>query len=568
VPAPPRPNTCPQFRTSDTSSGLLINSPSPLIVRTWQEGLRDYPGNLSEIIEGIIRYGCLLGYEGPDRHILSENLPTANNDPLTMERKIAEDLSCGRITVTDTSPPFISSPLGFAPKPDGSWRRIHHLSHPPRKSTNDGIPIPARAIKYTCLDEVYAMIRQAGRGCTLIKRDIKDAFRNIPVAPAHQWLLRFMWRGIYYKERCLPFGLSTAPFLSNLFAEAFHWMLQSYLHIQFILHYLDDFIFVLPALAASSALQSFTTGYNNITDALGIPRAEAKDAAGTCVTILGIEIDTVLMIACLPIDNLERAIQATSIALSHTSISLELAENLGGFLTFCTNVIQLGRVYMRYIWTFIAAYPQNSPKNLKRKIPAIVRSDLLWWNKLLPHVNGVRFLDETARKVVHIYSDASAAGMGAFYFYGPVSDWKQVVKSLPISQAFSARVHREMETEFNINAFELAAIMLALQRWAPSWPHHRIVVHSDNFPANIGLAKQTLKGEANAVLRKALLEAAKFNIVITPVWVAGSDNQLADAISRYDSKTIANWYPHWQTPYNSLSLRETGYTIQEITHLL
>jgi hypothetical protein len=73
---------------------------------------------------------------------------------------------------------------------------------------------------------------------------------------------------------------------------------------------------------------------------------------------------------------------------------------------------------------FIAAYPQNSPKNLKRKIPAIIRSDLLWWNKLLPYVNGVQFLDETARKVVHIYSDASAAGMGAFYFYGPVSDWK------------------------------------------------------------------------------------------------------------------------------------------------
>ena len=339
-----------------------------------------------------------------------------------MERKIAENLSCGR---TDISPPFISSPLGFAPKLDGSWRRIHHLSHPPRRSTNDGIPVTARAVKYTCLDEVYAMVIQVGRGCTLVKKDIKDAFRNIPVAPANQWLLGFMWKGIYYKERCLPFGLGTAPFLFNLFAEAFHWILQSHLHIKFILHYLDDFIFMLPALAAPSALQNFTTGYNSVTDALGIPRAEAKDAAGTCITVLGIKIDTVLMIARLPIDKLERAIQATSIALAQTSITLELAENLGGFLTFCANVIQLGRVYMRYIWTFIAAYPQNSPKNLKRKIPAIVRSDLLWWNKLLPHVNGVRFLDETAYKVVHIYSDSSAAGMGAFFFYGPVSDWKQ-----------------------------------------------------------------------------------------------------------------------------------------------
>ena len=71
-----------------------------------------------------------------------------------------------------------------------------------------------------------------------------------------------MWKGIYYKERYLPFSLSTAPFLFNLFTEAFHWILQSHLHTQFILHYLDDFIFALPTLVAPSALPNFTTGYN------------------------------------------------------------------------------------------------------------------------------------------------------------------------------------------------------------------------------------------------------------------------------------------------------------------
>ena len=64
---------------------------------------------------------------------------------------------------------------------------------------------------------------------------------------------------------------------------------------------------------------------------------------------MGIEIDTVLIIARLPVDKLERAIQATSIVLAQTSITLELAENLSGFLTFCANVIQLRMVYMWYI---------------------------------------------------------------------------------------------------------------------------------------------------------------------------------------------------------------------------
>jgi hypothetical protein len=573
-PALPRPNTSPKFPTSNIYDLPLTNSPSPFKTQAWQEALQGYPGELPTIITNILRYGCLLGYEGPQRLILSRNLDTANNDPETMEKKITDDLHQQRIIQTETTPPtspFMSSPLGFVPKPDGTWRRIHHLSHPPRRSTNDGIPLPARAIEYICLSDVYAMVRQAGKGCILLKKDIKDAFRNIPVAPSQQWLLGFMWKGKYYQERCLPFGLATAPFIFNLFAEAFHWILQSYLRIQHILHYLDDFIFALPALETIPAeIKVFDKAYGELTDTLGIPRAEKKDATGTCITVLGIEIDTVQMIARLPSEKLIRAIQATTVALAGSSISLELAEKLGGFLGFCAEVVQLGRVYMRYLWTFIAAYPPNAPKTLRRKIPPVVRSDLLWWKTMLPHFNGVRFLDEKARKVVHIYSDASAKGMGAFFFYGLISasDWKLVAESLPITQAFSALVQRDADVEFNINVFELAAIMLALQRWAPMWRHHQVVVHTDNFPSKEGLTRQTLKGEANAVLRKCLLEAAKFDIVVTPAWVAGSNNELADAISRFDCTTIANWCPHWQTPYDSLLLRTTGYNIREITHLL
>ena len=65
-----------------------------------------------------------------------------------------------------------------------------------------------------------------------------------------------------------------------------------------------------------------------------------------------------------------------------------------------------------------------------------------------------------------------------------------------------------------------------------------------------------------------LLQAAKYDIILTPAWVPGRENKLADAISRFDNNTIANWCPHWQAPYTSLLLRETGYSIQEITRLL
>jgi hypothetical protein len=65
-----------------------------------------------------------------------------------------------------------------------------------------------------------------------------------------------------------------------------------------------------------------------------------------------------------------------------------------------------------------------------------------------------------------------------------------------------------------------------------------------------------------------MLQAAKYNIILTPAWVPGWENKLADAISRFDNNTIANWCPHWQAPYTSLLLQETDYSIQEITCLL
>ncbi len=75
---------------------------------------------------------------------------------------------------------------------------------------------------------------------------MKDVFRNNPVAPQYQWLLGFRWGGKFYKETCLSFGLATAPFIFNLFAEALHWLIASFL--QWVLcYYLDNFVAIFKA---------------------------------------------------------------------------------------------------------------------------------------------------------------------------------------------------------------------------------------------------------------------------------------------------------------------------------
>lgn len=294
------------FRLVDTSKTKLLLSPSPFVITAWSELLHHYPDSRLRIhLVMLLRFGCLLGYHGSNAFILSKNPPSTLIDLDNIEKKITQDLYLGRIVeVEDPSPPFISSPLGLVPKHDGGFRKIQHLSYPARSSVNDYIAPNAFALSYSSLQKVFNMVVNAGKHSVLIKRDVKDAFRNIPVAPHMQWLLGFQWRDQYYQGTCLPFGLSTAPFIFNLFAEAFHWILESYLHWS-LEHYLDDFIAILSATEATPVrLAEYETQYKQLTNVLEIPRQDNKDCTGTIVPVFGIQVDTIVFVASLPSDEI------------------------------------------------------------------------------------------------------------------------------------------------------------------------------------------------------------------------------------------------------------------------
>ena len=134
----------------------------------------------------ILRFGAQLGYEGPNAFILSKNLASALADTEIIDKKLAEDLRCRRVEkVTNPTMPFISSPLDLVPKHDGGWRKIHHLFHPIGRSVNDHILDGVGEMKYTRFQDVLQMVIRAGRNYIILKRDVKDAFRNVPVA-SHQ----------------------------------------------------------------------------------------------------------------------------------------------------------------------------------------------------------------------------------------------------------------------------------------------------------------------------------------------------------------------------------------------
>jgi hypothetical protein len=168
----------------------------------------------------------------------------------------------------------------------------------------------------------------------------------IPVAEEHRWLLGFCWRDQYYTEKCLPFGLRTAPFLFNMFAEAFHWILLASStpawRLQ-IVHYLDDFVSILPAQTDPSPV---SCQYTEIASFLGLQDNAKKAATGTLVECLGIEIDTTTMTARLPASKIVKGTYLVENARANGYLTQRATEKLTGFLSFCTTVIPFGRTFI------------------------------------------------------------------------------------------------------------------------------------------------------------------------------------------------------------------------------
>ena len=183
------------------------------------------------------------------------------------------------------------------PKSDSGWRRIHDLSYPRGKSVNDGIPDDFGALEYATLDEAIAALLLRGIGAILVKRDLSDAFRHIPVASLDFWLLGFFCDDSYWIDRFLPFRLRMALFLFDLFTKGLYWILITVLGWAIILHYLDDFFVVLPPYAD---YQRYGCEFDELCYNLGFTVNDKKSMAGTTAEFLGIELDSLVMEVRLP----------------------------------------------------------------------------------------------------------------------------------------------------------------------------------------------------------------------------------------------------------------------------
>ena len=187
-------------------------------------------------------------------------------------------------------------------------------------------------------------------------------------------------------------------------------------------------------------------------------------------------------------------------------------QSLLGSLLYISKCIKAARIFLGRMLNTLR---NNFADNIIT-LDVEFKKDLNWFAKLLPSFNGVSFFDKRPVKAT-IELDASLTGMGARFGH--------LVYALPIT---------DWLCHLGIVHLEMINILLALKVWGEAWKNAKIIIKCDNQAVvsvlNTGRSRDML---LCAMARNILLQAATWDINLIVLHVLGSENTVADVLSRW-----------------------------------
>ena len=353
------------------------------------------------------------------------------------------------------------------------------------------------------------------------KLNVRSAFRLIPVHPDDRPLLGFQWQGVQYVDSMLPFGLRSAPKIFTAVADALEWVARQRGVLE-IDHYLDDFVTLGPH-ATADCQRNLDIIIQTFTD-LGIPLAlEKLEGPTTCLTFLGIEINTLDGTLRLPQDKFDRLLQTLQLWSRRKScMRLEL-ESLLGLLQHACRVIRPGRSFLRRLIDLLR--PPRRPHDHIR-LNRQSRADIQWWRVLFPPPFKPGF---------EVTSDASG-NWGCGGWSGP--DWLQF------------QWPKEAKDR-HITFKQLVAILRACAVWGDRWAGSRVTCKCDNQAVVQMISSRSCRDQSLMhLLRCLFFMEAQLQFELTTTHIAWVHNSLADDLSRNRRSSFLSKAP-WVTSHPS-----------------
>lgn len=278
-----------------------VNTPVNIdILHLW---LKDHPDKefVSYLINGL-QFGFHTGFQTiPETPFECKNLRSAEKHSECVGDLIQQEVNKGYLLGPFRDIPFKNyriNPIGVAEgKYSKKKRLIVDMSAPHDNedipSLNNLIDKQEFSLTYVKIDDAVSLIKHLGLGSFLIKTDITDAFKNIPILEELWPFHGIKWKDNYYFYKRLVFGSRSSPKIFDYLSTAVCWIAENVFDISNVLHLLDDFLVVVPPWGdAFEVMHRFL----NIFKELGIPLS-SKKTEGPCneIEYLGLYLDSAKM---------------------------------------------------------------------------------------------------------------------------------------------------------------------------------------------------------------------------------------------------------------------------------
>ena len=190
-------------------------------------------------------------------------------------------------------------------------------------------------------------------------------------------------------DKWMPMGCSSSCHTFELFSSALECMAQIKLHINRIIHLLDDLLII---AASHDIYQRQLNLFVDLCGHLGIPIAPEKTCGpATALSFARIPLDTIQLEARLPAENILKYKDLISDFLKRKKVTLKEVQSLTGHLNFACCVILPGRAFLRRLIDLTIGI--QSPFHFIR-LKKEVKADLRNWQYLDEYNGKSYFLED------------------------------------------------------------------------------------------------------------------------------------------------------------------------------
>lgn len=490
--------------------------PTDLHLQAWEDILENNYDD--QQLLSFITFGFPVGYLGPPSNTLgTPNHKSATDFPDQISLFIRKETKLGGLLGPFTRPPFkewahVSPLISREKKAQVERRVIPDMTYPRESSINayirkNSVVGEERDHSLPKVQELVNELIRVGPSAYMSSIDIKRAYKNFKSDPLDWPLLCLEWDTKFYCDITMPFGARASSCHMQRVADAIVAALHK-LGI-FSKMYLDDLVIL--SGSETKAHSDFKIA-RDLVASLGLPEAlEKAQPPAPAVTWLGVIIDAPSMTVSIPETKLQEILKKVGSYIHKRSLTKRQLQSIIGALVHIAKCISPGRLFIGRLL--------DNLRGMKKyvNISSDMKKDFAWFLEFAKQWNGVACIPCT-NYTKTIFLDACLSGIGA-------TDG---------TTAYAHQVAPVDDGATNIAHLEAVNIPIALHTFISEADRGgHIHVYCDNEAVVSVLT--TGKGKDRVLLdcaRMCWMAQAMYNFNISYSHIAGSENEVADALSR------------------------------------